>query len=110
MSEDVKKLYYGIKEVSEITGIKQYVLRYWESEFDLLRPLKNRSGNRVYTEDDILSIKKIQRLLHVEKYTIEGAKLKMATDTAQSTPRESHQGTINSIRIDLMDALKKTEE
>lgn len=71
---EIKKLYYAIREVSEMTGLKQYVLRYWEGEFDVLKPLKNRSGNRAYTREDIENILKIKQLLHVQKYTIEGAK------------------------------------
>lgn len=70
----VKKLYYSISEVSEMTGIKQYVLRYWESEFPELRPSKNRAGNRIYRDKDIEMIKQIRRLLYVDKYTIEGAR------------------------------------
>ena len=70
----VKKLYYSISEVSEITGIKQYVLRYWESEFPELRPSKNRAGNRIYRDKDIEMIKQIRELLYTDKYTIEGAR------------------------------------
>ncbi|MGE5498689.1 MAG: MerR family transcriptional regulator [Syntrophothermus sp.] len=70
----IKKLYYSISEVSKITGLEQYVLRYWENEFEELRPAKNRAGNRIYTNKDIQVILKIKKLLKDEKYTIEGAK------------------------------------
>ena len=49
----IKKLYYSISEVSKITDIEQYVLRYWETEFEELNPQKNRAGNRIYTNKDI---------------------------------------------------------
>lgn len=70
----IKKLYYSISEVSKITDVEQYVLRYWETEFELLKPQKNRAGNRVYTNKDIQLILYIKVLLREKKYTIEGAK------------------------------------
>lgn len=70
----IKKLYYSISEVSKITDLEQYVLRYWESEFEQLKPQKNRAGNRVYTNKDIKLILHIKKLLREERYTIEGAK------------------------------------
>ena len=70
----IKKLYYSISEVSKITELEQYVLRYWESEFPQLKPAKNRAGNRIYTNKDIKLILHIKKLLRDEKYTIEGAK------------------------------------
>ena len=70
----LKKLYYSISEVSRLTGLEQYILRYWETEFELLKPGKNRAGNRIYTNKDIKLILQIKQLLREEKYTIEGAK------------------------------------
>lgn len=70
----IKKLYYSISEVGKITGLEQYVLRYWETEFPELKPAKNRAGNRIYTNKDIKLIMHIKQLLRDEKYTIEGAK------------------------------------
>jgi DNA-binding transcriptional MerR regulator len=70
----MKKLYYSISEVSRLTELEQYVLRYWESEFEQLRPAKNLSGNRIYTNKEIKLILLIKKLLREEKYTIEGAR------------------------------------
>ena len=70
----IKKLYYSISEVSKITAVEQYVLRYWETEFEELKPQKNRAGNRIYTNKDIQLILQIKSLLREKKYTIEGAK------------------------------------
>ena len=70
----LKKLYYSISEVSKLAGLEQYILRYWETEFEQLKPGKNRAGNRIYTNKDIKLILQIKRLLREEKYTIEGAK------------------------------------
>ena len=73
----IKKLYYSISEVSEMTSLKPYVLRYWESEFSDLRPSKNRAGNRIYRRNDIQLILQIKKLLYEEKFTIEGARQKL---------------------------------
>ncbi len=78
-SLDIKKLYYSISEVSKITALEQYVLRYWESEFEQLNPAKNRAGNRIYTNKDITLILHIKKLLREERYTIEGAKQVLQT-------------------------------
>ncbi|MDA0987024.1 MAG: MerR family transcriptional regulator [Bacteroidetes bacterium] len=75
----IKKLYYSISEVSKITELEQYVLRYWESEFVQLSPAKNRAGNRVYTSKDIKLILMIKDLLKEKKYTIEGARQLLQT-------------------------------
>ncbi|PLX23287.1 MAG: MerR family transcriptional regulator [Ignavibacteria bacterium] len=82
----IKKLYYSISEVSKITNLEQYVLRYWESEFDELKPAKNRAGNRIYTNKDIQLILFIKKLLRDERYTIEGAKQVLKT----YTPGQEH--------------------
>jgi len=75
----IKKLYYSISEVSKITDLEQYVLRYWETEFEQLKPAKNRAGNRIYTNRDIKLILYIKKLLREERYTIEGAKQVLST-------------------------------
>ena len=77
----LKKLYYSISEVSKLTNLEQYILRYWETEFEQLKPGKNRAGNRIYTNKDIKLILRIKKLLRDEKYTIEGAK-KILTDAS----------------------------
>lgn len=70
----IPKLYRSISEVSAMTGIEQYVLRYWETEFDELKPLKNRAGNRIYSEKEIKVVARIKELLRDQHYTIEGAR------------------------------------
>ena len=71
---EIKKLYYSIGEVSKLTELKQYVLRYWETEFKQLKPPKNRSGNRTYRQADIDTILSIKSLLYDKKFTIVGAR------------------------------------
>jgi DNA-binding transcriptional MerR regulator len=69
----MKKLYYSIGEVSEISGVDAHVLRYWESVFDELSPKKNKAGNRTYKESDIETILKLKELIQDKKYSTEGA-------------------------------------
>lgn len=71
------KMYYSISEVSDMTGVKPHVLRYWETEFPTLRPKKNRAGNRNYRPKDIKAVLVIRDLLYKEKFTISGARKKL---------------------------------
>jgi DNA-binding transcriptional MerR regulator len=70
------KLFYKIGEISKITGVESYVLRYWETEFPFLRPRKNKSGQRVYVKKDLEMILQLKKLLYEERYTIEGVRKK----------------------------------
>ena len=102
----IRKLYYSIREVSERTGLKAHVLRYWETEFEQLRPKKNRAGNRAYTERDIELVEQIQHLLRDQKYTIEGARQALGRGEgsgAASVPRE----TLQDLRAFLTDVLQR---
>ena len=85
-AKDIKKLYYSISEVSDITGLKQYVLRYWETEFSQLKPSKNQAGNRIYRSHDINVILDIKSLLYDRKFTIKGAQqhLKKPSDKSSN--------------------------
>lgn len=71
------KLYFKIGEVASIVGVKPYVLRYWESEFTTLRPVKTRSKHRLYRRRDVETLLQIKRLLRQERFTIEGARKKL---------------------------------
>ena len=87
-STGIKKLYYSISEVSKITDLEQYVLRYWESEFEQLKPQKNRAGNMVYGNKDIKLILHIKHLLREERYTIEGAKQILKSWTSEQEGKQ----------------------
>ncbi|MBL0172381.1 MAG: MerR family transcriptional regulator [Gemmatimonadaceae bacterium] len=69
--------FYSIGEVCTLTELKPHVLRYWESQFKLLNPAKNRSGNRVYARREVELILLVKHLLYTEKYTIDGARQKL---------------------------------
>jgi|AP95_1055475.scaffolds.fasta_scaffold155554_2 DNA-binding transcriptional MerR regulator len=71
------KLFFKIGEVASIADTKPHVLRYWETEFGILRPVKNASGQRVYRRRDVEVVLEIKRLLHQERFTIAGAKKRL---------------------------------
>jgi len=72
-----RKTYYAIGEVSTLTGLKPHVLRYWETQFDMISPNKNRGGSRVYRMRDIETILLVKHLLYEKRFTVEGAKREM---------------------------------
>jgi DNA-binding transcriptional MerR regulator len=75
--EKSDKLYYRIGEVADLTGVKPYVLRYWESEFRWMAPGKSRANQRLYRKQDIETILLIKKLLYEERFTIAGAKKRL---------------------------------
>jgi len=69
-----RKTYYSIGEVSTLTGLKPHVLRYWETQFDMISPNKNRGGSRVYRMRDIETLLLVKHLLYERRFTVEGAR------------------------------------
>lgn len=115
------KLYFRIGEVARVVGVKPYVLRYWESEFAVLRPEKTASGHRLYRRRDVEILLDIKRLLYDEKFTISGAKKRLresnkegeapppSTDSADQNPvaeTDRQRDVLVSIRKDLLDLYK----
>jgi len=80
-----EKLYYRIGEVEQITAVPAYVLRYWESEFKLLRPKKNPAGQRLYRPRDLELVQRIKTLLYDERLTLEGAKKRLLAESRRSS-------------------------
>ncbi len=75
-----EKLFFKIGEVCDLAGVQAHVLRYWESEFPMLAPQKNRAGQRVYRKRDVEIALRIKELLYEDQYTIAGAKKRLAND------------------------------
>ena len=88
------KIYFKIGEVSEIVGVEPYVLRYWETEFELLKPSKAPSKHRLYKKRDIELLLEIKRLLYTEGFTIEGARKKL---------KETKKEEKNQLKLPLAD-------
>lgn len=101
---EMEKLYYSIGEVSEIVGHEPHVLRYWEKEFDVLSPRKNRAGRRVYTEEDVETVERIRHLLKEEKYTIAGARQAIRRGEERRNTKETLK-TLRSFLTTLKDQL-----
>src|ERR671914_1912686 len=81
-----EKLFFKIGEVCDLTGVQAHVLRYWESEFPMLAPQKNRAGQRTYRKRDVEMALRIKELLYDDQYTIAGAKKKLANEIRTGGP------------------------
>ncbi len=99
----MKKYFYTIGEVSNLLGVKPYVIRYWESEFSFLKPRREEGRIRKYSEENILLLKKIQDMLHNQRFTIEGARQKLKEER-----RSSRQGKASTQAEPLAPELKQT--
>jgi len=102
------KLYYKIGEVAQIVGVRTSVLRFWETEFDFLKPDKSSTGQRLYLKKEVELIREVKRLLYTEKFTLEGVRKRITqrgrilTDDAACCSSESDQlGLLKEIKGDL---------
>jgi DNA-binding transcriptional MerR regulator len=86
--KEIEKLYYPIGEVAEMFGVTTSLLRYWENEFDILKPRKNRKGDRSFTQQDIANLRIIHNLLKERGFTIKGAK-KFLKERADETRQKA---------------------
>ena len=99
------KLYFKIGEVSALLDVQPYVLRYWETEFDVLKPNKAPSRHRLYRRDDVELLLDIKRLLYTEGYTIEGARKKLKqrdTSNHETAPNREHKEVLLKIKNELI--------
>jgi len=92
------KLYFKIGEVARIVGVKPYVLRYWETEFSILKPGKTRSKHRLYRRRDVDLLLKIKDLLHTRRFTIEGARKKLREESSAAEAPAPATGALAEIR------------
>ena len=86
-TENEGKLYRSISEVSDMVGVKPHVLRYWETQFSMLRPKKNRAGNRMYRPEEVRLLLRIKELLYDRRYTIAGARRTLLDDRKLDEPQ-----------------------
>ncbi len=104
-----KKLFYKIGDVCKLCSIQPHVLRYWETEFTLLSPAKNRAGQRIYRERDLQLVQAIQQLLYKEGYTISGANKKLLDDGKSDLPLFKQPLKVDQAQA-LSDIQKELEE
>ncbi len=93
------KLYFKIGEVSEITGVPAYVLRFWETEFNSFKPKRTSSGRRLYRKKDVELVCRIKDLLYNKKYTIPGARLHLKK---KDPPRDNQSLAVSSLKEELL--------
>jgi DNA-binding transcriptional MerR regulator len=86
--ESESKLYRPISDVAEVVGVKPHVLRYWETQFSMLRPRKNRAGNRMYRPDEVKLLFRIKELLYDRRFTIAGAKRHLLDQRKDPAPKQ----------------------
>ena len=99
------KRYFTIGEVSDLCGVKSHVLRYWEQEFNQLKPVKRRGNRRYYQRHDVILIRQIRNLLYEQGYTITGARQKLAGEDAVVDNNQSQQ-IIRQMRNELEELLQ----
>jgi DNA-binding transcriptional MerR regulator len=95
---EIRKQYYSIGEVEEIIGVPQSTLRFWEEKFEELEPRKNRRGNRAYTPKDLELIYRINQLLNIEEYTINGAVKVLRRKGKSPDPADEARQTLQNLK------------
>jgi DNA-binding transcriptional MerR regulator len=108
--EETEKLYYSISEVSELFDLNASTLRFWEKEFDLLRPTKNKKGNRLFTKKDIEHIAAIVDLVKHKGFTIQGAKEQLKNRQARTNPNEDVIEKLKAIKAKLLELRDNGEQ
>jgi DNA-binding transcriptional MerR regulator len=98
------KRYFTIGEVSELCGVKPHVLRYWEQEFEQLKPVKRRGNRRYYQRGDVIMIRQIRSLLYEQGFTIGGARQQLEGESAHEDVNRSQQ-IIRQVRTELEQVL-----
>ncbi|HPW90063.1 MAG TPA: MerR family transcriptional regulator [Paludibacteraceae bacterium] len=99
----MEKVYYSIAEVAKMFDVNQSLLRFWEDEFDQLKPKRNAKGTRFYTADNIDTIKQIHYLLRVQKLTIAGAKERLKSNHDSVVKQQKIREKLVRIRKELID-------
>lgn len=97
------KLYYSIGEVSEILNVNASLLRFWEKEFDVIKPSKNKKGNRIYKDSDLKNLKLIHYLVKERGFTLEGAKKKLKENPKELEEKTDLIDTLNGVKSLLFD-------
>ncbi len=109
-----KKLFHTIRDVSEELGIKQHVIRHWETEFSQLQPRKNKNGVRLFREQDVRILRSLKRLIYEEGYTIEGARNRINEgyryDKDEKELLQKYKRRIYRIKKELKDVLQILDE
>ena len=98
-----EKIWYGIGETAEALGVTASTLRFWEKEFDMIKPRKNKKGDRFYSKNDIGILRTIQYLTKVKGYTLQGAKTAIKNDFVKEAEAASIVDTLTKIKEKLLE-------
>jgi DNA-binding transcriptional MerR regulator len=105
--KEIEKLYYSIGEVAEIFNVAPSLIRFWESEFDIIKPKKNRKGNRQFTKEDIDNVKTIFHLVKEKGFTLQGAKEMLRNDTQSVRDKMEMIDSLRKVRGFLLELREK---
>lgn len=105
--KEIEKLYYSIGEVAEIFTVAPSLIRFWESEFDIIKPKKNRKGNRQFTREDIDNIRTIYHLVKEKGFTLQGAKEMLRNDTHAVRDKMDMIDSLRKVRGFLLELREK---
>jgi DNA-binding transcriptional MerR regulator len=107
--KEIEKLYYSIGEVAEIFNVAPSLIRFWESEFDLIKPKKNRKGNRQFTKEDIDNVRTIYHLVKEKGFTLQGAKEMLRNDTQSVRDKLEIIQSLKNVRTFLLELREKLQ-
>lgn len=105
--KEIEKLYYSIGEVAEIFHVAPSLIRFWESEFDIIKPKKNRKGNRQFTKEDIDNVRTIFHLVKEKGFTLQGAKEMLRNDSQAVRDKMEMLESLRSVRGFLVELREK---
>ena len=105
--KEIEKLYYSIGEVAEIFTVAPSLIRFWESEFDLIKPKKNRKGNRQFTKEDIDNVRTIYHLVKEKGFTLQGAKEMLRNDSQAIKDKIEMVDSLRNVRRFLVELREK---
>jgi len=103
MKDDIEKRYYTIGEVSAILDVNTSLVRFWEKEFDILKPKRNKKGNRLFSVKDLDNLKLIYHLVKERGFTLEGAQTKLRQNREDTAKNAEVVGKLKMIRQALME-------
>lgn len=105
--KEIEKLYYSIGEVAEIFGVAPSLIRFWETEFDVIKPKKNRKGNRQFTKEDIDNVRTIYHLVKEKGFTLQGAKEMLRNDNQSVRDKMELLESLKNVRNFLLELKEK---
>ncbi len=107
--KEIEKLYYSIGEVAEMFNVAPSLIRFWESEFEIIQPKKNRKGNRQFTKEDIDNVRTIFHLVKEKGFTLQGAKEMLKNDTQTVRDKMELINSLKKVRAFLVEVKEKLQ-